>query len=677
MSTPAFILGAAMLFRGWLIGPVVLAAVVGLVLEAPRFISWRLEITRRQFGLVWNVCVVLFICIAAFFIATEPSKAVAALLRWAPIAMLPMMTAIVYSTSGKVDLDILSVLARNRVRREGEAGRTGVTLAYPFLLLCILSASTAYDRTPWFYAGSVVFLAWALWGVRSRSAALFPWLALIVLSGGLGYAGHVGLHALQGKVEQVFTSWYAQDRSDEGDVNTKHSALGGIGSRKLSNRIKIRVELPAKAAAPVLLREAAYTTFRAEAWHAGIIHETPVMPGGAGTWQLGAEQRAGRAMTIHTSLGEGAKVLPLPLGAARIEGLPAAALSRSQLGTVTVNEGPGMADYRVIIDPGSNLLDKPTEKDISIPDRESPLLRKMALKLGLSPADPVKAMAALAGHFDGHFQYARPQAGDQGAMPLAKFLQSERAGNCEYFATATVLLMRAAGIPARYAVGYSVQEYSDLEKMFIVRSLHAHAWCLVYVAGAWRDFDTTPQSWAAMENTRSPVTSYVYDLWQRVAFLFSQWRRGFSAAWLGTAGIWGLIALVLFLAWHMHTRRWIRGKGQNDFLAPRPCPGGDSEFYAVEEALQAQGFLRQPWEAIHTWLERLRQQHMLSEEQHDRLKDLFLLHDRYRFDPQGITPEERERLRASARRWLEAEQLNERAAGSRPADDDPGLHGGQ
>jgi len=47
-------------------------------------------------------------------------------------------------------------------------------------------------------------------------------------------------------------------------------------------------------------------------------------------------------------------------------------------------------------------------------------------------------------------------------------------------------------VPTRYAVGYSVQEWSRLEQRYIVRARHGHSWALVYVNGAWRDVDTTP-----------------------------------------------------------------------------------------------------------------------------------------------------------------------------------------
>ena len=46
----------------------------------------------------------------------------------------------------------------------------------------------------------------------------------------------------------------------------------------------------------------------------------------------------------------------------------------------------------------------------------------------------------------------------EAATKVAEFLLKTRAGHCEHFATATTMLLRAAGVPTRYAVGYSVQE---------------------------------------------------------------------------------------------------------------------------------------------------------------------------------------------------------------------------
>jgi DNA-3-methyladenine glycosylase II len=62
-----------------------------------------------------------------------------------------------------------------------------------------------------------------------------------------------------------------------------------------------------------------------------------------------------------------------------------------------------------------------------------------------------------------------------------------------------VLLLRQAGIPARYVVGYSAQEFSALEKAFLVRNRHAHAWAVALVDGHWVTVDTTPATWAEQE----------------------------------------------------------------------------------------------------------------------------------------------------------------------------------
>src|SRR4029450_9757241 len=87
--------------------------------------------------------------------------------------------------------------------------------------------------------------------------------------------------------------------------------------------------------------------------------------------------------------------------------------------------------------------------------------------------------------------------------PLSNFLRNTHRGHCEYFATATVLLLRKLNIPARYAVGYSVHEASG--RKFVVRERDAHAWCLVWndQSGLWQDFDTTPASWMAEEGRRA------------------------------------------------------------------------------------------------------------------------------------------------------------------------------
>jgi len=64
-----------------------------------------------------------------------------------------------------------------------------------------------------------------------------------------------------------------------------------------------------------------------------------------------------------------------------------------------------------------------------------------------------------------------------------------KAGFCEHYAAAFVVLMRAAGIPARVVTGYQGGEMNG--NYMIVRQANAHAWSEAFIEGAWRRFDPT------------------------------------------------------------------------------------------------------------------------------------------------------------------------------------------
>lgn len=84
---------------------------------------------------------------------------------------------------------------------------------------------------------------------------------------------------------------------------------------------------------------------------------------------------------------------------------------------------------------------------------------------------------------------------------ISYFLTESRKGYCTSFASAAVMLLRASGIPARYAVGLSVDS-EDLQNAprtkeglhtLSVNDHHAHAWVEVYVDGlGWRPCEMTP-----------------------------------------------------------------------------------------------------------------------------------------------------------------------------------------
>jgi len=76
--------------------------------------------------------------------------------------------------------------------------------------------------------------------------------------------------------------------------------------------------------------------------------------------------------------------------------------------------------------------------------------------------------------------------------PIEHFLFETRAGHCEYFASAAVLLLQAMDIPARLVTGYSGCELNPGKQQYEVLDRHAHAWGEAWIGGQWVTFDPTP-----------------------------------------------------------------------------------------------------------------------------------------------------------------------------------------
>ena len=77
---------------------------------------------------------------------------------------------------------------------------------------------------------------------------------------------------------------------------------------------------------------------------------------------------------------------------------------------------------------------------------------------------------------------------------LQDFLLERRAGTSIDFATATVMLARAAGLPARMAAGYLPGEPDPLSGAYTVRHQDAHAWAEIFFQEhGWVPFDGTPR----------------------------------------------------------------------------------------------------------------------------------------------------------------------------------------
>jgi transglutaminase-like putative cysteine protease len=76
--------------------------------------------------------------------------------------------------------------------------------------------------------------------------------------------------------------------------------------------------------------------------------------------------------------------------------------------------------------------------------------------------------------------------------PIERFLFDTRSGHCEYFASAAVLMLQAAKIPARLVTGYSGCELNPQTQKYEISDRHAHAWGEAWIGGRWVTLDPTP-----------------------------------------------------------------------------------------------------------------------------------------------------------------------------------------
>ena len=76
---------------------------------------------------------------------------------------------------------------------------------------------------------------------------------------------------------------------------------------------------------------------------------------------------------------------------------------------------------------------------------------------------------------------------------LEHFLFERRAGHCEYFSTAMVVLLRSLGIHSRNVNGFLGGNWSEFGRYLAVTQNQAHSWVEVWFPGyGWVTFDPTP-----------------------------------------------------------------------------------------------------------------------------------------------------------------------------------------
>jgi len=654
-----FLIGTGVLFWGWMADFFIPAIIIATILESARFVKFRWPLDFADFRRV-TVISNIFIFLVMIIVSTNKTAAIRGplFIQWLPLITAPIIIAQFYSKKEKMHLWAL-FLTFGKTKNKKPKLEPLVDLSYPFLILCVLSASAANMHDWRFYTGVLILAAYALQGARSGRYAVSLWLGLLIMAAVAGYWGAVGLHQFQRILENTALNWYMNQNDADADPYRSRTAIGDIGELKLSGRILFRVRTSSAAAIPLLLRETGYNVYHASMWFARKAAFERILSASDGkTWTLHAnKKKPSLRLMITDKLRSGKGLLKLPDGAWLISNLPVIKMEANPYGAVRIEDGPDLVNYIVRYHPEIERDRPPEQSDLKIPESEVAAIYQTAKTLKLEKASPSETLKILKHFFYNNFKYSlRLETSQDQDSPLAQFLLRTRAGHCEYFATASVLLLRAAGIPARYATGYLVDEFSRLEKCFVVRKRHAHAWTLAYVDGKWQNFDATPPGWPGIEAENASQWQPLTDFFAYVWFKFSEWRAKEGDNRKRTVWLWLLAPLILYLGRRLFMKKRVlrTSKRHSVKTVKESVPGTDSHFYRIEERLHVQGFTRRSGETLTAWVWRIK---TVSSQTIDSraLFSIIRLHYRLRFDPQGIFKADKALLQSEVNNWLKRE----------------------
>ncbi|MGB5733172.1 MAG: transglutaminase domain-containing protein [Thiohalocapsa sp.] len=657
---PPWLLAGALLFWGWNTGIWWLAAPLAILAELPRIKHWQWELELKERQRVADLCSVLIVLTGAYLYLNQPRLGVALILliQWLPALVFPLLAVQLYGRHGGLELSVLFL----SLRGDKPHGHDTLDLRWAYLLLCVIAASMIPPETVWYYPSLVLLALWALFssplpgqaagaGPTRATAGRRHWLqrlGALALAALIGIGLSTALRWGHDEVERLVMGWIDDRLGTNLDPYRASTAIGEVGTLKGSDRIRLRI-YPQGTFDGELLRTASYDRYIDGTWFtSGSPFEALPTRDGRGIIQ--ASNTPTRELRILMQLQRPEGLLPLPSDAVAVAGLDLTQLHRNGFGTVRFRAagGESLFGYRVqqpiAADPVTQSepepsLAPPDAVDLRVVGPVAEMLTQVAAELKLTQVSPAEAVRRLQRHFNTHFRYTLnlPRIPpDQ--RPLSHFLLQGRAGHCEYFATAAAMLLRKAGIPARYARGWSVQEYSPLEDAWISRDSHAHAWVLVWIDGAWRNFDPTPPDWGALEAADRPWTIVIGDWvsWLRLSLSGAGDEDHASRNWL----LLPLTVLILILAWRI-ARRARRG-ARHQQLATRTDNSDSGVFTAIELAAGRQGLPRRSGETLWDWAQRIAPRFSTGRE----LREAVCLHYRNRFDPNGLDAGSRTRLAA-------------------------------
>lgn len=695
---PRLLLGITLLFWGGMTDHAVAGLLAALLVEGSHWIRVRWDFDETAFVRAWHLSLVLAALGAAmaWLDGLTPDR-IYSFITWLPVFLLPVQFVQSYGTRDRVPVHVFAVIARRRIERDRLLGRMveipEIVFGHVTFVTALLTASLGANASvTWFLPVCLALVGWALRaGTMAGPSPWVPMALALALVGGIGWGGQ---YAMDGLFRWLSSGRWATEAMEWSGSQMTRTAIGRLGRIKQSPEIVWRLQ-EVTGVPPQLLRTAGYNRYAQGIWFhrqraslefrdddftdfavAGdpesIIYRV--------TKPEASQDPAPERLPSFTLRGaiQHNSLLPLPGDTRSLRDPQVDEIEANSLGTVRITPKSGVLDTRVSWRDESNVEGPPVKEsddslasDFQIPESELPGIRATVDALGLREGTLAAKTSRLRSFFFRNFRYTRyltlpslETGGRQGQRlgadtAISRFLTRERRGHCEYFASATTLLLREAGVPARYCVGFAVVEHDPLRRESTLRGTHAHAWCRAWdqSSGDWIDIDLTPPDWTGLEQTTLPRHQWLLDGWQRMREDVLIWRSqpgNVHRVTLGVIAVASVIALYVVLRlWKSRRRTPLGG-----LRGRRGRPGTDHPLAALERAARKRIGDRPAGIPLSPWLRQLSP--LLPPA--SGLEEALALHDRIRFDPAWSDTGERQRLAALAGRLRASLQASKRAA---------------
>jgi transglutaminase-like putative cysteine protease len=271
-------------------------------------------------------------------------------------------------------------------------------------------------------------------------------------------------------------------------------------------------------------------------------------------------------------------------------------------------------------------------------------LDTVAMEMGLdtipdNPAilRPYRYSRAISDYFLRHFAYSlrvdesRVDVSILGAKPdPLRVFWATRSGYCEYYATLSVLLLRRAGIKARYVTGFARPEIEPGRPYAIFRRNSSHAWVEMRNMGTWATFDPTPPLFVVKMDRPSWFDMKFEWVRARAARIFhvlrdGEWRLALSS-WQDAVQnilsstvfyvILGCFALAIIAFQVVRTLRRRKSSAGYAHSVQQWVKGLES----AEKSLARLGLVRHPGETVGAFLARCENETPKNEKERARLQ---------------------------------------------------------